>query len=136
MPTRKAPPMFWTWSAHTGVFGSVAILVLGALGMLLCLSGAKMNDFEFVAANGGMDSLMAIYFVMAAFIALIPAVAGVSIVYVEALPLRDMWAEYRQAGWSTWECRTVCRRARAAGTDLIPAPHTSRSAVRAYWLTL
>ena len=116
----KAPPFFWTWSAHMAVFVPVFLLCFGVLGAVLSLTMTALYplDPEFAPR---WTKLAYISFVSGAALGFIPALAAATIVYVHGLPLRDLWAEYRQEGWSTRQCRTMYRRARATGTGLSPA---------------
>ena len=116
----KAPPMFWTWPAHTLFFSLVFFLCTGPVGMVFGLVFKAVYPFdpefeplwESMAWDGfeaGMER------------GVIPAFAAAALSYLNGLELRRLWSDYRQEGWSTRQCRTMYRRARATGTGLSPA---------------
>ena len=116
----KAPPMFWTWPAHTLFFSLVFILCAGPVGTVLGLAVKAVYPFdpEFVPTweNTAQDG-----FEFGISKGWIPAVPAAAISYLNGLELRRLWSDYRHAGWGAGECRAMYRRARATGIAILPA---------------
>ena len=126
MSTRKAPPMFWTWPRYAGFFALVICLPAGVLGMLLTLaiSGQDPSIMDI-----GVVPALAVSFANGVFLASVPTLMVATVVWLSALPVRRLRAEYRQAGWKAKDCRAIYRRALASGSDYLPPPHAVRSTV-------
>ena len=116
----KAPPMFWTWPAHTLFFGLVFFLCTGPVGMVfgLVLKAVYPFDPEFEPlwesmAWDGFEAGMERGFIL--------AFAAAALSYLNSGEVRRLWSDYRYEGWSAGECRAMYRHARATGTGLLPA---------------